>query len=123
MKEGTTINYNGLIINNGTLNGDIINPTYHIGSMKAEDKRQLAIECMEAHIKEKIAQSAPIRQIVAPYMAAVKVKLVPNDMNYESFNKKYGSNISQSSWSEETRKCALDDTEAYEKEYRQLTGM
>lgn len=123
MKEGMTINYNAPIINHGTLNGDIINPTYNIGTIKAEDKRKLAIECMEAHIREKIAQGAHIRQIVAPYMAAVNVGLVPKDMNHESFNKKYGSKISQTSWSEETRKCVLDDTEAYEKEYRQLMGM
>ena len=126
MKEGMTINYNAPIINNGTLNGDIINPTYHIGTMKAEDKRQMAIDCMEADIKAKIAQGAPNRQIVAPYVAAVKAGLVPNDLNHDDFNKKYGSDIKQPRWSELKLKpienCILleEETEAYEKRYRQL---
>lgn len=51
MKEGMTINYNAPIINHGTLNGDIINPTYHIGSMKAED--------IEANVKAEITKEIP----------------------------------------------------------------
>ena len=129
MKEGMTINYNAPIINNGTMNGDINHPTYYIGSMTGEDKRKLAIECMEAHIREKVAQGAPNRQVLAPYVAAVRVALVPSDMNHEAFNQKYGCMVPQSTFSEfvpkKIEKSAItdDETEAYEKEYSQLMKM
>lgn len=111
------------------------NPTSQIGTMDAEAKRQRAIECMENHIRRKIAEReknpkiTTYRQIVAPYVAAVKIGLVPNCMNDKSFNEKYGSKISQSHWSGLKLKpidnCILsdDETEAYEKEFQQLMKM
>lgn len=125
MKEGMTINITGPIFNNGgTINGDINNPLYVMGKPSAEEKRQLALQCMEAQIKQAVSSGKGIRDTLLPYVAAIRAVLLPNTMSHTEFNTKYGSSISQSSFSEYVPKDIANshipeaDTEALVKQYQ-----
>lgn len=127
MKEGVSISFNAPIINNGgTINGDIVNPVFNFGSqeMNETDKRKLALECMEARIKEEIAKpNKSWRKVLTPLVAAIRQGLVPNNMTCDEFNKQYGVNISPATFSTYVPKNINDseifesDTEAFEKEF------
>lgn len=125
-----SISFNAPIINNGgTINGDLVNPVFNFGSQEPNetDKRKLALECMEARIKEEIAKpNRNWRKVLTPLVAAIRIGLVPNSMNYEEFNQKYGVNISPATFSTYVPKNINDgeiseiDTEAYEKEFSSI---
>lgn len=130
MKEGITNNFYAPIINKGgTINGDVVNPVFIFGSheMNETEKRKLAIECMDARIKEEIAKTNKTwRKVLTPYVAAIRIGLVPNNMTYVDFNQKYDVNISPASFSPlvpkdiERSEIQENDTEAYEKEFSSI---
>lgn len=129
MKEGITNNFYAPIINKGgTINGDIVNPVFNFGSqeMNETDKRQLAIECMEARIREELAKpNKSWRKVLTPLVAAIRLGLVPN-MTCEEFNEQYNESISASSFSPYVPKDINDsvipetETEAFQKEYQTI---
>lgn len=127
MKEGITNNFYAPIINKGgTINGDIVNPVFNFGSqeMNESDKRKLAIECMDARIKEEIVKpNKTWRKVLTPLVAAIRIGLVPNNMSCEEFNQKYDVNITPASFSPcvpnkiEQSNIPEYETEAFEKDF------
>lgn len=134
MKEGITNNFNApIILNGGTLNGDIVNPIYNFGSdgkPNAQERRQMAIDCMEARISEAVAKGKNNwKHIFAPFVAGIRVGLVPNNMSYETFNQKYQTQVAQSTFSTYVPKdiarseISKIDSEPYENEFFALLNM
>jgi len=134
MKDGVTQNYYApIIMNGGTQCGDVVNHFYNFsgdGKPGGVDKRKLAIECMNGRIQAEVAKGGNNwKKVFAPYIAAIRVELIPNDMNYEEFNEKYGVKISQSTFSSYVPKdiarslLSETDTAAFENELNSLLKM
>lgn len=127
MKEGITNNFNApIILNGGTLNGDIVNPTFNFADQKP-DGRKAALQCMEAHIRAQLAKDPYNRRLVLlPLVAAIRAELVPNVMKVAEFNDEFCTDISQPTFSEYVpkeignSKISEEESAPYENEYRSL---
>lgn len=127
MKEGINNNFNApIILNGGTLNGDIVHPIYNFADQKP-DCRKMALQCMEARIREQIAKDPTNRRLVLlPYVAAIRAELIPNVMKVTEFNETYGTDISQPTFSEYVpkdifnSKISEDESAPYVNELRSL---
>ena len=127
MKEGITNNFNApIILNGGTLNGDIVNPVYHYGNQHP-DGHQSALDCMRARIREQIAKDPTNRRLVLlPLVAAIRAEVVPNVMKVSEFNEEFCTDISQPTFSEYVpkeiinSKISEEETAPYENEFRKL---
>lgn len=127
MKEGITNNFNApIILNGGTLNGDIVNPTFNFADQKP-DGRKAALQCMESHIRAQLAKDPFNRRLVLlPLVAAIRAELVPNVMKVAEFNESFNTDISPATFSEyvprEIGNSMISEEESapYENEYRSL---